>query len=89
LIILIFWSERCACAALMRFSRNVVFTIFGIIGTSKVCALPMGVTEECIIHYFWVYFGQIEVKGLPLGIAAESSVHYFWDYFSTFFLLSG
>jgi hypothetical protein len=64
-------------------------TIFGTIGTSKVCALPLGIAAERSIHYFWDYFGQIEVRVLPLGIAAESSVYYFWDYFSTFFLLSG
>ena len=69
----------------MHCSRNEVSTIFRIIGTYKVCALPLGIAAERIIHIFWDYFGQIEVQVLPLGIAAESSVHYFWDYYSTFF----
>ena len=57
-------------------------TIFGIIGTSKVRALPLGVEAERSVHYFGDYFGQSEMKVLPLGIAAECSVQYFCDLFN-------
>ena len=56
---------------------EILSTIFGIIGMSKVRALPLGVEVECSVHYFGDYFGQSEVKVLPLGIASECSVHYF------------
>ena len=51
----------------MQCSKNEVSTIFRIIGTYKVCALPLGIAAERIIHIFWDYFGQIEVQVLPMG----------------------
>jgi hypothetical protein len=69
MILLIFLSERSTCAALMRCSSNVVSTIFGIIGTRKVCALPLDVAAERSIHYFVDFFGQINLQseGVTLG----------------------